>query len=54
MIYDNPSPFGQHTNIVIENTDGIVTTIGGNEPGGIRIIKHTTPDGLGFIGYGVF
>lgn len=54
MLYDNPSPFGQHTNIVVENTDGIVTTIGGNEPGGIRVIKHTEPDDAGFIGYGVF
>jgi len=54
MLYDNPSPFGQHTNIVIDNDNGIVTTIGGNEPGGIRIVKHVKPDTIGFIGYGVF
>jgi len=54
MLYDNPSPFGQHTNIVIDNTNEIVTTIGGNEPGGIRIVKHTKQDDAGFIGYGVF
>jgi len=54
MLYDNPSPFGQHTNIVIDNDSGIVTTIGGNEPGGIRIVKHVKPDTIGFIGYGVF
>lgn len=54
MLYDNPSPFGQHTNIVIENTNGVITTIGGNEPGGIRIFKHTTKDDAGFIGYGEF
>jgi len=54
MLYDNPSPFGQHTNIVIKNDEGVVTTIGGNEPGGIRIITHTTPDRAGFIGYGVY
>lgn len=53
MLYDNPSPFGQHTNIIIKVEDGIVTTIGGNEPGGIRIVKHTTPDSVGFVGYGV-
>lgn len=52
MLYDNPSPFGQHTNIVIKNNDGLITTIGGNEPGGIRIITHTTKDTIGFIGYG--
>ncbi len=54
MLYDNPSPFGQHTNIVIKNESGIVTTIGGNEPGGIRIVEHATKDTAGFIGYGVF
>ena len=54
MLYDNPSPFGQHTNIVIGNENGVITTIGGNEPGGIRIVRHTQPDDAGFIGYGVF
>lgn len=54
MLYDNPSPFGQHANIIIDNTDGAVTTIGGNEPGGIRVVRHNTPDGAGLIGYGVF
>lgn len=54
MLYDNPSPFGQHTNIVIDNNNGLVTTIGGNEPGGIRIVKHTQKDTVGFIGYGIF
>ncbi|MBI3889804.1 CHAP domain-containing protein [Candidatus Saccharibacteria bacterium] len=53
MLYDNPSPFGQHTNMVIKNESGVITTIGGNEPGGIRIYKHTQPDEAGFIGYGV-
>lgn len=52
MLYDNPSPFGQHTNIVIDNKDGIITTIGGNEPGGIRVVKHIKKDDAGFIGYG--
>lgn len=53
MIYDNPSSFGQHTNIVIAYKDGIVTTIGGNEPGGIRITEHSPADDKGFVGYGV-
>lgn len=53
MLYDNPSPFGQHTNIIIANDNGVITTIGGNEPGGIRIVKHTTQRDPGFIGYGV-
>ena len=52
MLYDNPSPFGQHTNIVIKNENGLLTTIGGNEPGGIRVVTHTNRDGVGFLGYG--
>lgn len=53
MLYDNPSPFGQHTNMVIKNDNGVITTVGGNEPGGIRVYEHAQPDGAGFIGYGV-
>lgn len=53
MLYDNPSPFGQHTNMVIENENGIITTVGGNEPGGIRVYEHAQPNRAGFIGYGV-
>lgn len=54
MLYDNPSPFGQHVNIVIKNDHGVITTIGGNEPGGIRIVEHKEADSAGFIGYGIF
>ena len=54
LLYDNPSPFGQHTNVVLKNDNSIVTTIGGNEPGGIRIVEHTPKSDPGFIGYGVF
>lgn len=53
MLYDNPSTFGQHTNVVVGYKDGVVTTIGGNEPGGIRVIEHKPSDDKGFIGYGV-
>ena len=53
MLYDNPSTFGQHVNIVIQNNNGIITTIGGNEPGGIRIVTHEVGDTSGFVGYGV-
>ena len=54
MLYDNPSTFGQHVNIVLSNERGVITTIGGNEPGGIRIVEHKQPEGAGFIGYGLF
>ena len=54
MLYDNPSHFGHHVNIVVKNEGGIITTVGGNEPGGIRVYVHTPPDGEGFLGYGIF
>jgi hypothetical protein len=53
VLYDNPSPFGQHTNIVVRNVDGVITTVGGNEPGGIRVYTHTDADKAGLVGYGV-
>ena len=53
MLYDNPSPFGQHVNIIINTDKGAITTIGGNEPGGIRIVKHVGSERDGFIGYGI-
>lgn len=52
MLYDNPSPHGQHVNMVIKNDNGIVTTIGGNEPGGIRVFVHDKTEAPGFLGYG--
>lgn len=52
ILYDNPSPFGQHTNIVIKNDNGVLTTVGGNEPGGIRVYTHTDADKNGIVGYG--
>jgi hypothetical protein len=52
MLYDNPSSFGQHTNMIIAIDNGKVTTIGGNEPGGIRIVENRDPNQAGFIGFG--
>jgi len=52
MLYDNPSQFGQHTNIVIKTNKDIITTVGGNEPGGIRVFQHKEQGAAGFIGYG--
>lgn len=53
VLYDNPSSFGQHTNIVIKNVNGVVTTVGGNELGGVRVYTHTNADKAGLVGYGV-
>lgn len=53
MLYDNPSPHGQHTNIVIKNENGLITTVGGNEGGKIRIQTHELRKDPGLVGYGV-
>ncbi|MFZ1250335.1 MAG: CHAP domain-containing protein [Candidatus Microsaccharimonas sp.] len=53
VLYDNPSPHGQHTNIVIKNDNGIVTTVGGNEGGKIRVQTGKLSDDVGLVGYGV-
>ena len=53
VIYHDPSPFGTHTNIVIANDNGKLTTVGGNEPGGIRVKTYNPADDPGLVGYGV-
>ncbi len=52
LYYDSPI-FGGHVNIVLENHDGILTTVGGNEGGKIRVYKNTSKNYTGLIGYGV-
>lgn len=53
VLYDNPSPHGQHTNIVVKNDNGMITTIGGNEGNKIRIQVNRLADDPGLIGYGI-
>ena len=53
VLYDNPSPHGQHTNVVIKNENGLITTVGGNEGGKIRIQTHELRKDPGLVGYGV-
>ncbi|MEU1549464.1 CHAP domain-containing protein [Nocardia sp. NPDC005745] len=52
LLYQESSPFGQHTNIVLRADGGQVTTIGGNEYGGIRIHRFTLDDVTGVVGLG--
>ncbi|WP_225725107.1 MULTISPECIES: CHAP domain-containing protein [unclassified Nocardia] len=52
LLYNDPSPFHQHTNIVLTARDGTVTTIGGNELGGIRIHRFALADDSGIVGFG--
>jgi hypothetical protein len=51
-IYQKPSPFGSHTNIVIKNDSGAITTVGGNESNTIRIRVYTPSEDAHFLGYG--
>lgn len=54
LIYDNPSRFGQHANLVLANDNGAITTIGGNERDKIRVTENTYPaDDHGFVGYDI-
>ncbi len=53
VIYkSSTSPFGRHTNIVLKNEDGLITTIGGNEGRKVRIQKFKLSDQVGVDGYG--
>ncbi len=52
VMYADGSPLGLHTNFVVTVDDNAMTTVGGNEEGGIRV--HTLDDAetAGIIGYG--
>ena len=53
IIYkQSDSPFGQHTNIVLVNQDGKLTTIGGNENKELGIQSFKISDQMGIDGYG--
>lgn len=53
VMYDEPSPFGHHTNYVLGYKDGVLTTIGGNEFGGVKITENRITPELALLGYGV-
>lgn len=50
-IYDGNGPFGQHTNFVMRNDNGELTTVGGNENGAIRVQVHTRNNDLHVVGF---
>ncbi len=52
VLYDEPSPFGQHANFVVAVADGTLTTVGGNE-GGIAVHRFTAADDPGLRGFGL-
>ncbi|MEV5652465.1 CHAP domain-containing protein [Nocardia sp. NPDC052254] len=52
VIYAAGSPFGQHTNIVLSADDHLLTTIGGNEQGTVRIHRYDPATVPGIVGFG--
>lgn len=52
-IYRGSPVFGDHTNIVLANENGVLTTVGGNEGDRIRIYINTEKKYTGLLGYGV-
>lgn len=51
-IYQKPSPFGNHVNIVVKNDNGTITSVGGNESNTIRVREYTPANDDFFLGYG--
>lgn len=52
-IYRGSPVFGDHTNIVLKNNDGVLTTVGGNEMNRIRVFTNHDKRYDGLLGYGV-
>ena len=52
-IYRNSPVFGDHTNIVLKNDNGALTTVGGNEANRIRVFVNHDKRYDGLLGYGV-
>lgn len=52
-IYRGSPVFGDHTHLVLKNDDGVLTTVGGNEAGKIRIFVNAKKQYDGLLGYGV-
>lgn len=54
VVYDHPSPWGQHTNIVVAVDGDRVSTVGGNQPpDGITLHTADLGDDEGVQGFGV-
>ncbi|MEV6431254.1 CHAP domain-containing protein [Nocardia sp. NPDC051463] len=53
LLYGPASPFSQHTNIVLTAADGVVTTMGGNEFGEIRMHRFDLAEVPDIVGFGM-
>ncbi|MFV8054339.1 CHAP domain-containing protein [Mycobacterium sp. 48b] len=52
VMYADGSPLGLHTNFVVVVDDNAITTVGGNEEGGIRVHTLDEAEIAGIFGYG--
>ncbi|MGV0811255.1 CHAP domain-containing protein [Mycolicibacterium boenickei] len=52
VLYAEGSPLGLHTNFVVTSDGDAITTVGGNEEGGIRVHTLDDADLAGVLGYG--
>ena len=52
-IYRNSPVFGDHTNIVLKNDNGVLTTVGGNEAIHLHVFVTRDKQYDGLLGYGV-
>lgn len=43
----------QHTNFVVAVSGDEVTTVGGNQEGGISAWRYRLPETFGIVGYGI-
>lgn len=53
VVYRGSPIFGDHTNIVLKNDNGVLTTVGGNEDNRVHVTVNTKKDYRGLIGYGM-
>lgn len=53
VLYDKPSPMGQHTNVVVAVAGDEITTVGGNERDGVTLRTYRQGSDPGIVGYGV-
>lgn len=51
VLWKTGSRFGAHTNLVLSDRDGRLTTVGGNQPGGITVTTEAADDS-GILGFG--
>lgn len=52
VLYDKPSPKGQHVNIVLINDNGTLTTVGGGEGTNVGLSTYKITDDPGIRGFG--